>query len=55
MFICFIHISKKGIESKFIFNGRGIAFDGKGLWSIGNDSARNVVNFGGSNNREISF
>ena len=28
-------------KSKFTYNGRGIAFDGKGMWSFGNDFARN--------------
>ena len=31
------------IKSKFTYNGRGIAFDGEGSWSFGNDFARNVA------------
>ena len=34
------------IKSKFIYNGKGIAFEGKGSWSFGNDFARNAVIFG---------
>ena len=34
------------IKSKFTYNGRGIAFDAKGLWSFGKGFAGNVVIFG---------
>ena len=37
------------IKIKFTYNGQGIAFDGKGSWSFGNDFARNVVIFGVDN------
>ena len=33
-------------KSKFIYNGWGKAFDGKGYWSFENDPVRNVVIFG---------
>ena len=33
------------IKSKFTNNGWGIAFDGEGSWSFGNNFARNVVIF----------
>ena len=32
-------------KSKFIHKGRGIAFDGEGSWSFGNDFVRNVKTF----------
>ena len=32
-----------------MYSGCGIAFDGAALWSFGNDSARNIVIFGGDN------
>ena len=32
-------------KSKFTYNGRGIAPDGKGCWSFDNDTTRNVVIF----------
>ena len=35
--------------NKFTFNGRGIAFDGKGFWSFDNDTARNVAISGADN------
>ena len=38
-------LARNAIKSKFIYNGRGIVFDGKGLWSFGNGFARNVVIF----------
>ena len=34
------------IKIKFSYNGRGIAFDGEGLWSFSNDLAIDVVMFG---------
>ena len=32
-----------------VYSGYGIAFDGKGEWSFGNDSAKNVIIFGVDN------
>ena len=37
------------MKSKFINNGRGVAFGGEGSSSLGNDFARNVVIFGVGN------
>ena len=36
-------------KSKFTYNGRGLAFDGKGLLSFDNDTTRNVVIVGVDN------
>ena len=41
---------RNAIKSKLPYNGQGIAFDGEGCWSFGNDFARNVVIFGVANN-----
>ena len=38
-------LARNAIKNKFIYNGRGIVFDGKGLWSFGNGFARNDVIF----------
>ena len=40
-----VKLARNAIKSKFIYNGRGIVFDGKGLWSFGNGFARNDVIF----------
>ena len=40
---------RNAIKSKFTYNGWGIAFDGEGSWSFGNDFAGNVVIFGVDN------
>ena len=45
-----IKLVRNPIKSKFTYNGRGIAFDGEGSWSFGNDFARNVSIFGIDNN-----
>ena len=45
-----IKLVRNAIKSKFTYNGRGIAFDGEGSWSFGNDFARNVLIFGIDNN-----
>ena len=37
-------------KSKFTYYGRGIALDGKGFWSFGNDTVRNVITFSVDNN-----
>ena len=42
-------IVKNSDEEKFVYSGYGISFDGKGSWSLGNDYAKNVVNFGVDN------
>ena len=40
-----VKLARNAIKSKFIYYGRGIVFDGKGLWSFGNGFARNDVIF----------
>ena len=37
------NIVKNSDKRKYVYNGYGIAFDGKGEWSFGNSYARNVV------------
>ena len=37
---------KNSDKEKYVHNGYGIAFDGKGKWSFGNDLAKNVIVFG---------
>ena len=44
-----IKLVRNRIKSEFIYNGQGIALDGDGSWSFGNDFARNVVIFGVDN------
>ena len=41
-----VKLVKNRIKSKFTDSGRGIAFDGEGEWSFGNDYTRNVLIFG---------
>ena len=41
-----VKLVKNTIKGKYTYNGRGKAFDGKGLWSFGNDFPGNVVIFG---------
>ena len=38
-----VKLTTNADKSKFTYNGRGIAFDREGLWSFGNDFARNVL------------
>ena len=45
-----VKLVRNAIKSRFISNARGIAFDREGLWTFGNDFARNVVIFGVNNN-----
>ena len=40
------NIVKNSDKSKCVYSGYEIAFDGKGEWNWGNDSARNVLSFG---------
>ena len=40
---------KNSDKEKFVYGGYGIAFDGKGDWSFGNETARNAVIFGVDN------
>ena len=39
-------ITKANDKETYVYSGYGIAFDGNGFWSFGNDEARNVVIFG---------
>ena len=41
-----VKFTRNANTSKFTYNCRGIAFDGKGYWSFENDPARNVIIFG---------
>ena len=41
-----VKLVRNTVESKFIYNGSGIAFDRKGSWSFRTDFARNVITFG---------
>ena len=41
-----VKLTRNADQSKFTYNGRGIAFDGKGMWSYVNYFARNIVIFG---------
>ena len=45
MFIWYSQIDENAGKSKFAYNGRGIAFDGKDMWSYSNDFSRCVVIF----------
>ena len=36
-------IVKNSDEEKWVYSGYGIAFDGEGEWSFGNDYDRNVI------------
>ena len=44
-----VKLVRNAIKSKFLYIGRGAAFDGESSWSFGNDYARNVVIFGADN------
>ena len=44
-----VKLTRNADKSKFTFNGRGIAFDGNGMWSFANYFVRNVVIFGVDN------
>ena len=43
------NLVKNTDKEKYVYNGYGIAFDGKGEWSFGNDYAGNVIIFGADN------
>ena len=38
-------IVKNNYKEKYVYSGYGIAFEGKGEWSFGNDSAKKVIKF----------
>ena len=44
-----VNIRKDNDKSKHVCSGFGIAFGRKGVWNLGNDSARNAVSFGNDN------
>ena len=46
---CSTNIVKNSDKEKWVYSGYGIAFDGGGLWSFGNDCARNAIIFGVDN------
>ena len=39
------NIGKDDDNSKYLYSGYGITFDGKGEWNFGNASARNIKTF----------
>ena len=45
MFNWIVKLVKNAIKRKLIWNFEGIAFDGEGLWSFGNDFAKIAVIF----------
>ena len=44
-----VKLTRNAGKNKFTYNGRGIAFDGKGFWSFDKDNVRNVIIFGVDN------
>ena len=38
-----IDIVNKSYKEKYVYSGYGVAFDGKGEWSFGNDYARHKI------------
>ena len=42
------NIVTNSFKEKYVYSGYGIAFDGKGEWSFGNDYGRNIIIFGNS-------
>ena len=42
-------IAKNSDKSKYVYSGNGIAFDGAGSWSFGDDFAKNVIVFDSDN------
>ena len=40
---------KNSDKTKWVYSGYGIAFDGAGLWSFGNDFATNITILGADN------
>ena len=43
------NVIKDNDKEEYVDSSYGIAFDGKGKWSFGNDFARNVIIFGVDN------
>ena len=43
------NIRKSSNESKWVYTGYGISFDGGDLWNFGNDFAKNTVTSGVDN------
>ena len=48
-----VQLVRNTINSKFTYNGRGIAFDGEGSWSFDNDFARDVITFGAADTSSL--
>ena len=46
-------IVKNSDKGKYVYSGYGMAFDGKGEWSFGNDYARNFIIFGIDNSSSL--
>ena len=62
MLIWHNQLTRNADKSKYIYNGRGRAFDGAGKWNSCNDYARDAVTFGvdntsssHANNRKNNF
>ena len=49
MFFWATNIVKNCDKEKFVYGSYAIAFDGKGEWSFGNDTTRNIIIFGVNN------
>ena len=43
------NLVKNSDKTKWVYSGYGIAFDGAGLWSFGNDFATNITILGADN------
>ena len=41
-----VKLTRNVCKSRLTYNGQRIVFDGNGLWSFDNDTAKNVVNIG---------
>ena len=44
-----VKLVRNAVESKFIYDDGGIAFDGKSEWSFVNDFARTAITYGSTN------
>ena len=47
------NIVKNSDKSKYVHSGYRIAFHGQGGWNFGDDSARNIINFGVDNSPSL--
>ena len=49
LFVWSNNIAKKTDKEKYVYNGYGMALDGIGEWTFGNDYAGNVIIYGVNN------